>query len=202
MGRREAEQRFLEKISRGFVEALAERGVSPMSITLAAFTLALASSAVYVAATRNTALYFLAGALLLLSGFLDAVDGAVARRLEKASDLGAFVDSVADKLGEAAVLIAITASGVVSPLWGSAALAFSIMVSYVRHRAEPLGVVLKGVGFMERAERMLVLAAATFIEPIIQGALQAAIIIVALLAALTVVHRIAYVVKVFNRKPS
>jgi len=202
MGRREAEQRLFERLSGGVVEALARRNVSPMTLTLTAFALALASSAAYFFAPQSAQLYFLAGALLILSGFLDAVDGAVARRLGRASELGAFVDSTMDKLGEAAVLVAITASGAVSPLWGSAALALSIMVSYVRHRAEPLGINLKGVGFMERAERMLVLVAATFLDPILHGALQAAVMIIMVLAAITVAHRIVYVVRMLSRKPS
>lgn len=202
MSRRRIEQKMLERFAGGLVEFLARYNVSPMILTLSAFILALAASITYFLASTEPLLYILAGILLILSSFLDAIDGAVARRLGKASDLGAFIDSTMDKLGEAAVLIAITASRIVDPLWGALALAFSIMVSYVRHRAEPLGVSLKGVGFMERAERLILLVAATFLEPFLHGALQAAIILIAVFAAITVIHRIIFTVKRLTHRPS
>ncbi len=195
MSRRRIEQQMLDRFAGGLVEFLAKHNVSPMALTLSAFALALAASITYFFASIRPLLYILAGILLIISSFFDAIDGAVARRLGKASDLGAFIDSTMDKLGESAVLIAVTASGAVDPLWGALALAFSIMVSYVRHRAEPLGVSLKGVGFMERAERLILLVAATFLEPFLHGALQAAIILIAVFAAFTVTYRIVFTVR-------
>lgn len=116
------------------------------------------------------------------------------------SDLGAFLDSVFDKLGEAAIYIAIIASGAVSAFWGALALTSSLMVSYVRHRAEPLGVDLKGVGFMERAERTILLIIATILTPFIKQALEVSMILIAVLAMMTVAWRMLYAIQALGMR--
>ncbi len=193
--RRRLEEEVFEKLSLKLVDQLALHRIKPIFITIFAFLSALASATSYYIAAHKPPYYFLAALLLILSGLLDAVDGAVARRLGMVSEVGAFLDSVFDKLGECAVYIAIIVSGAVSVFWGSLALASSIMVSYVRHRAEPLKVSLKGVGFMERAERMILLIAASVIEPFIASALEVTVIIISVFALITVAWRIIYVVQ-------
>jgi len=193
--RRRLEEEVFEKLSLKLVDQLALHRIKPIFITIFAFLSALASAILYYIAAHKPPYYFLAALLLILSGLLDAVDGAVARRLGMVSEVGAFLDSVFDKLGECAVYIAIIVSGAVSVFWGSLALASSIMVSYVRHRAEPLKVSLKGVGFMERAERIILLIAASVIEPFIASALEVTMIIISIFALITVAWRIIYVVQ-------
>ena len=193
--RRRLEEEVFEKLSLKLVDQLALHRIKPIFITIFAFLSALASATLYYIAAHKPPYYFLAALLLILSGLLDAVDGAVARRLGMVSEVAAFLDSVLDKLGECAVYIAIIVSGAVSVFWGSLALASSIMVSYVRHRAEPLKVSLKGVGFMERAERIILLIAASVIEPFIASALEVTMIIISIFALITVAWRIIYVVQ-------
>ncbi len=197
--RRKLEEQLFEKLSTGLIERLARYGVKPMTITLLAFISALASACFYYLAAENPSYYLLAAFLLAFSGFLDAVDGAVARRLRLTSELGAFLDSVFDKLGESAIYIAIVASGAVSVLWGSLALASSLMVSYVRHRAEPFKISLKGVGFMERAERMILLITASVLALFIESALEIAMILISVFALITVIWRIFYIAQMLRR---
>jgi len=192
MSRRRIEEEIFERIASRVVEFLADRGISPMSLTISAFAATIISSILYLYASSNRLLYLPAAITLALSGFLDAVDGAVARRMDGTSRLGAFLDSVFDKLGECLILVAIICSGAVDVLWGSIALASSILVSYVRHRAEPLGVSLKGVGIGERAERMIILIIASLITPFIEDALNYGIVLIAVLASITVAWRIIY----------
>ena len=194
MSRRRIEEEIFERIALKVVVLLSDRGISPMSLTISAFAATIISSILYLYASSNRLLYLPAAITLALSGFLDAVDGAVARRMDGTSRLGAFLDSVFDKLGECFILVAIICSGVVDVLWGSIALASSILVSYVRHRAEPLGVNLKGVGIGERAERMIILIIASLITPFIEEALNYGIILIAVLASITVAWRIIYAV--------
>ena len=194
MSRRRMEEEVFEKITSRMVEFLSDHGISPMILTISAFAAAITSSILYLCAPSNRLLYFPAAITLALSGFLDAVDGAVARRMNRASKLGAFLDSVFDKLGECFILIAIICSGAVDVLWGSIALASSILVSYVRHRAEPFGVNLRGVGVTERAERIILLIIASLLTPIAGDALNYGIILIAVLASVTVAWRIIYVV--------
>jgi len=193
--RRKLEEEVFEKLSLKLVDQLALHRIKPIFITIFAFLSALASAASYYVAAHTPLYYFLAAFLLALSGLLDAIDGAVARRLGMVSEVGAFLDSVLDKLGECAVYIAIIVSGAVSVFWGSLALASSIMVSYVRHRAEPLKVSLKGVGFMERAERMIFLIAASVIAPFMPKALEITMILISIFALITVIWRIIYVIQ-------
>ena len=194
MSRRRIEEEIFERIASKVVEFLADRGISPTSLTISAFAATIISSILYLYASSNRLLYLPAAITLALSGFLDAVDGAVARRMDRTSRLGAFLDSVFDKLGECFILVAIICSGAVDVLWGSIALASSILVSYVRHRAEPLGVNLKGVGVAERAERMIILIITSLITPFMKDALNYGIILIAVLASITVAWRIIYVV--------
>ena len=194
MSRRRIEEEIFERIASRVVEFLADRGISPMSLTISAFAATIISSILYLYAPSNRLLYFPAAISLAFSGFLDAVDGAVARRMDGTSRLGAFLDSVFDKLGECLILVVIICSGAVNVLWGSIALAASILVSYVRHRAEPLGVNLKGVGIGERAERMILLIIASLITPFMEDVLNYGIILIAVLASITVAWRIIYTV--------
>ena len=74
--------------------------------------------------------------------------------------------------------------------WGLTALFGSILVSYVRAKGESLGLTTAGIGFAERPERMLLIAASGFLlRPDI------GILIVAFLANLTAVQRFLYLVK-------
>jgi archaetidylinositol phosphate synthase len=132
----------------------------------------------------------LAGTVYLVSAFLDAVDGEVARRQGRASAKGAFIDSVLDKASEVSVSVGLAFAA--DPL---AALFFgtgSLLVSYTRARAESLGVDLAGVGIAERAERTIVLFLGS-IAYIAFGkeALTVALLAASLLSFVTVFQRTA-----------
>jgi archaetidylinositol phosphate synthase len=135
------------------------------------------------------------GILLLVSGFFDMVDGAVARVTKQASKKGAFLDSTFDKIAEVAIFVGIAFGGLANPVWVIVALGLSLLVSYTRARAESLGVELKGIGIGERAERMLILAIIGMIpfagEMSFGGQMNWAVIIVSIVAGITLIQRIA-----------
>lgn len=93
---------------------------------------------------------------ILLSGFLDVVDGAVARYHNKASKFGAFLDSTMDRFADAIIYIGIIFGGYCDWFVGILAIHSAITVSYVRARAESQGVDCS-VGIAERAVRMIIL---------------------------------------------
>jgi archaetidylinositol phosphate synthase len=126
--------------------------------------------------------------LLLISGFFDMIDGIVARATKRSSKKGAFLDSSFDKIAEAIIFIGIAGGGLADPILCMIAMSVSLLVSYVRARAESLGIELKGVGIGERAERILVLAIMGMI-PVV-GAMQYAVIAISLLAGVTLVQRV------------
>jgi archaetidylinositol phosphate synthase len=131
--------------------------------------------------------------LLLISGFFDIVDGSVARVTKQASKKGAFLDSSFDKISEVVIFAGIALGGL--------ALGISILVSYTRARAESLGVELKGIGIGERAERMLILAIIGIVplhliqDSMLQTGMYWAVIIVAVVAGITLIQRIAATAK-------
>jgi CDP-diacylglycerol--glycerol-3-phosphate 3-phosphatidyltransferase len=143
--------------------------------------------------------YFIARGNLVLGGWLvlimtpiDALDGTMARLRGDPSDFGAFVDSVSDRYAEMAILgglmyyFAMRGNALGSTL-AFAAAAGSILVSYVKARAESLKYEAK-VGLMTRMERYLVLAPLlVFNQPII------ALWILAILGNFTALQRIWFV---------
>lgn len=128
----------------------------------------------------------LGGVFILVSGFFDVVDGAVARATGRVSKRGAFLDSTLDRVAEFALYLGILAGGLADPELVLAALSFSLLVSYTRARAEALGTALSGVGIGERSERLLILAASALLGLVYWG-----VALVALVAAVTFVQRVA-----------
>lgn len=135
----------------------------------------------------------IASIMLLISGFFDIVDGSVARVMKKTTTRGAFLDSNFDKVSEALIFIAIAIGGLSNPILAMIALSTSILVSYLRARAESLGIELKGIGVGERAERLLILAICGLIP--ISGSIQWGVIIIILISAFSFIQRSMYVLK-------
>ena len=174
-------------------------GLSPMFWSIVGFAFALMSS-IFFGLTihlNQQGIGFpsqlFASIMLLVSGFFDIVDGSVARTLKKTSTKGAFLDSNFDKISEALIFIGIAVGGLSNPILAMIALSISILVSYVRARAESLGIDLQGVGIGERAERLLILSICGIIP--ISGSIQWGVIIIILISSFSFVQRFRYVLK-------
>jgi phosphatidylinositol phosphate synthase len=143
---------------------------------------------------------FTAGWMLLASGTLDILDGEMARRHGEAGPRGAFIDSVVDRYGEAAVFAGLAVFyrdewvlWVVLAAWIGA-----FLVSYTRARAEGLGVECRG-GLLQRPERYVTLGGASIVSALAvqltcgardrHAILAAGICVVAALANLTALQR-------------
>jgi CDP-diacylglycerol--glycerol-3-phosphate 3-phosphatidyltransferase len=130
--------------------------ISPNAITTAGFFVSV--GAAYLLSEGQIVI----GGIVMLGGaIMDMFDGTVARLTGRASTFGAFLDSVLDRLGEAAVLFGLVVFYVREDDEVGAFLAFgtvvlSIMVSYSRARAEGLNV-QGDVGIMGRPERIVVM---------------------------------------------
>jgi archaetidylinositol phosphate synthase len=130
---------------------------------------------------------------LLISGFCDALDGVLARLYEQETSFGGFLDSLFDRYGDAVIYIGMIIGGLCDVLWGLTALTGSLLVSYSRARAEAAGIKIESIGVAERAERMIILAAASIITIFFSQALNIGIILIALLSHFTVLQRGFYV---------
>jgi len=178
-------------------------GLTPNKISTIGFILAFASATTY-ALTPNQPpwLLILATIFLLTSGFCDTLDGIVARTFQQATVLGGFFDSILDRYADAAIYAGIIISGLCNPIWGLATLAGSVLVSYSRARAEAAGIKMESVGFAERAERMLILAASSIIAFFYLPALNYGIILLAVLSNFTVIQRGLHVYNQLKKKSS
>ncbi|NWG11774.1 CDP-alcohol phosphatidyltransferase family protein [Candidatus Bathyarchaeota archaeon] len=170
-------------------------GLAPNAISIIGIILAFLSATAYAEWQINNFYLLVATVLLLLSGFCDALDGAIARLYEEATVFGGFLDSLFDRYADALVYAGIIISGLCDVLWGLAALTGSLLVSYSRARAEAANIKIESVGLAERAERMIILAIASLVaffwQP--QTAINAGIIMLAILSNLTVLQRSVYV---------
>ena len=166
--------------------------VTANQVTIAGFVLnAIAAVLVY----REN--YIAGGVLFLVGSILDIFDGAVARARGEAGPRGAMFDSILDRFSEAIMLGAIALvfardGNEIALIAVIAALTSSFMTSYLRARAEALG--LDGThGVMARAERVVLIAAALLFAPL--GALPWGIILLAVLSTATVVQRARHVLR-------
>ena len=140
------------------VRLLARLGLSPNAVTLLGLLASGASA--YLLSVGHL---WPGGVVLLASGVFDLFDGALARETGRASRFGALLDSVVDRVSETVVLLGllifyIDRSSTEGTVLVYLALAGSIMVSYLRARAEGLGIECE-VGIMTRPERVAVLGA-------------------------------------------
>ena len=137
---------------------LRHAGIKADQLTAAGLVISVAS-----AVAIGTGRLFLGMVLLGLSAVPDLLDGAVAKASGTASPRGAFFDSVADRVSDMLVLGGVawyleSVDGGHAAILPLAVLGASSLVSYERARAESLGFTARG-GLMERAERMIAIAA-------------------------------------------
>lgn len=177
-------------------------GMTPNQISAIGIFLAFLAGCFYWVWHYNHLFLIVAPIFFLLSGLCDALDGAVARLHGETTVFGGFLDSLLDRYADAFILVAITVSGLCDVFWGSVALVGSLLVSYARARAEAAGAKMETVGFAERAERILILTAASFVAFFWLDALCWSIIIIAVLTNLTVLQRTVHFYNASRKKES
>jgi CDP-diacylglycerol--glycerol-3-phosphate 3-phosphatidyltransferase len=158
---------FLDGID-PIADGLIKAGLSPNRITTISIFLICAAGVAFAMDSLH-----IGGAMLLLSGLFDLLDGKVARRAGQSSRFGAFYDSVMDRFGEGMLFAGIAIFYMTSAIYSFgnrkpglalglcfACLIASFLVSYTRARAEGLGIEAK-VGMAQRAERIVFLGGST-----------------------------------------
>ena len=161
--------------------------INPNTVTILALLFCIAAGLYFAAGNL-----VIAGLMLLLGGFFDVLDGAVARENGRVTKFGGLLDSVLDRYADAAVFLGIMWGGhaafppYIENDWflGGLALTGSLLVSYTRARAEAGGTGVLNIGVAERAERMILIILGAF-----TGLLHWAVLIVAVISHLTVLQR-------------
>jgi len=146
----------LESNLRSVGEWFAHLESSPTAWTMVGLLMSILAAVAY--STSGLRGEVVGGVLVLVAGWFDIVDGAVARVTGRTSKQGAFLDSTLDRVAEVAVFVGILVGSYSLPILVLLALSFSLLVSYTRAKGDALGVALSGVGIGERSERLLILA--------------------------------------------
>lgn len=171
------------------LKPLANCGLHPNTVTSLGLLM-------FIVASSITAIgYWKTGLIIGTTGaIMDGLDGVIARVTGKGSVFGAFYDSVTDRLTEIAWLSALlyyylifknNSHGALPIISIFIVLSGSLMVSYLRARAEAVGAKSPG-GILQRPERLIILAVFQFIGP---EAMKWGLLIVGILAYVTVIQR-------------
>jgi CDP-diacylglycerol--glycerol-3-phosphate 3-phosphatidyltransferase len=181
-------------ITQPIVFLLAKTAITPNMVTWFGFILILLAAS--LVATGHP---FAAGWVVLLSGFFDILDGALARRTNQVTRFGAALDSTLDRISEAVMLLGIMAfflfnANLYQPwiiLLIGVTMLGSFLVSYIRARAEALNIDCQ-VGIFTRTERVIILALGLLLSGV-HYVLVIALAIIAILSIVTVIQRLVYV---------
>src|ERR1700730_17530195 len=173
---------LLEKI----VDAIAATGINPNVLTAFGLFVNLWAAVLFAEGMFRSG-----AAVIFLAGFLDMLDGQVARREKRVTAFGAFFDSTLDRYSDMALYMGLLVYYAVAGrssyvILAAVATAGSVMVSYSRARAESLIPACK-VGFMERPERLVLLMLGGF-----SGHMAPALWVISVVSTITVIHRIIF----------
>lgn len=159
---------FFSWMMRPWIRLLLRIGLPPNAITTVSLGISLAAG-VALAAGR----FSVGGWLFFAAGTCDYFDGRIARARNLVSQQGAALDSIVDRYSESAVLVGLAwyyrDSWVLFPTL--LALTGSLLVPYVRAKAEALSVAMAEVGWLQRPERVILLATTTSLAPLLEVAI-------------------------------
>lgn len=192
---REMIEAYVKGLLQPAARRLAATGITPNQVTIAGLITVL------IAALLIGYGYLIAGGILFLAGSLfDLMDGVLARAQDRTTDIGAFLDSSLDRIGEGLVFAALVLHFArQDDPWMAAltvvALTGAFLTSYARARAEGLGMSCT-VGLVTRPERVLILGVG-----LIAGLAAPAIWVLTLLGAFTAAQRIVHVYRKSDTEP-
>ncbi|WP_049982501.1 CDP-alcohol phosphatidyltransferase family protein [Halorubrum sp. BV1] len=154
-----------------WVTAAAKLGLSPDQVSVVAFGVAVAAGGAFAVGTAT--FYVVGAACVFLNGWLDLVDGALARRLDVASDGGDLLDHVLDRYADIAIIAGFTA-GVDAYALGFLAVTGVLMTSYMGTQIQAVGIGREYGGLLGRADRLALmgivgLVAAVYAAPVVAG---------------------------------
>jgi CDP-diacylglycerol--glycerol-3-phosphate 3-phosphatidyltransferase len=198
--------------------AFGRMGLTPNALTVLGFGISVAA-----AVAAGFGAWIPAGLLVIFGGVFDLFDGALARATDRVSRLGAFLDSVFDRAGEAVIYLGVIAASqaagfTAGTILGGAAMAASFMVSYARAKSESLGftpgTTMAAVGVAPREVRLVILTLGLLLTGMFGGivrpvtvfgavdpwwagrpALAISLGLVAVLASITTIQRIVHVTR-------
>lgn len=209
MNYRDFLQKIIYVIINPVIKGMIKIGFTPNLVTTTGFVLNLVAAGMFLYAanefTDSTAIVGWSGGVILFAGLFDMMDGRLARMGNMSSKFGALWDSTLDRYSELFTLFGVAMylilnGWIISGILTFFAMVGSVMVSYVRARAEGLGIECK-VGLMQRPERVVLTSLGAILCGIFDNIwfLVVPIIIIAILANITAFWRIGHCYKVLSK---
>ncbi|HIE36609.1 TPA: CDP-alcohol phosphatidyltransferase family protein [Candidatus Geothermarchaeota archaeon] len=186
----------IAKYNRIVVQGLDKVGVSPEVITFLGLFLTILSIIPLIYLTGYIKFIIFIG-MILIAGYMDVLDGELARYGDNVSKKGAFIDSTFDRITEVIFILYLYIGKIAQdPILLMLLISTSLLISYVRARAEALGINMQGIGIMERAERIIFILCAIFISNIL-GFIDIDILLwmIVVLNLVTIGQRMFYIIK-------
>ena len=207
-------QKIIYVVINPLIKGMIRIGITPNIITTIGLLGNIGATALFIAAALNAQdgqqeaalpLVGWGGVVILLAGLFDMMDGRLARMGNMSSTFGALWDSTLDRYSELFTLFGICLVFIQAGWFWMGVATFlamvgSVMVSYVRARAEGLNIECK-VGFMQRPERVVVTAVAAIVSGCTGDLwwLAGGMLLIAVLANITAFWRVAHCYRQLNR---
>lgn len=211
MNYRDFLQKVIYIIINPIIKGMIKMGITPNFITTTGFVLNVVATAMFIYAASlpeadNYCMIGWAGGVILFAGLFDMMDGRLARMGGMSSTFGALWDSTLDRYSELCTLFGIcylllTTGWEWAGIVTFVAMVGSVMVSYVRARAEGLDIECK-VGLMQRPERVVVTAVGAIFCGVTGNmwVLIVPMIIIAVLANITAFWRVMHCYRELSKK--
>lgn len=155
-----------------FVAGAVRVGLTPNAISVLAFGLAVGAALSYVVAGSQPLWYLVGAVLVFCNGWLDLLDGAVARELAVDSRAGDLLDHVLDRYADIVLIVGL-AAGIDAWWLGLAAVTGVLMTSYLGTQAQAVDLDRVYGGLVGRADRLAIIGVTTglaaVVDPTVAG---------------------------------
>lgn len=190
---------FASKVIEPLADLFIRKGISPDVVSIASLVCAFIAGLCFYYSPAARGLILLAGIFVVLNSVLDALDGAVARKSNKATARGDFLDHVIDRYSDVFIICSIFFAGYVPWQIGVAAIVGVLLTSYLGTQAQALSLGRYYGGIMGRADRLVVIILSAFVNFAYPAAIAGfsilgwAVTLIALTSHITALQRIHYI---------
>ncbi len=192
---------FASKVIEPLADFLIRFEVSPDTVSIASLVCAFFAGLSFYYSPVANELILLASILVIFNSLLDALDGVIARKSNRATLRGDFLDHVIDRYSDVFIICSIFFAGYV--LWqiGVAAIVGVLLTSYLGTQAQALNLGRYYGGIMGRADRLVVIILAAFLNFVFSTSIAGfsilgwAVILIAVTSHITAIQRILYIWK-------
>jgi len=186
-----------DRVLNPFVTLAAKLGLTPNGVSVLAIVVAAAAAGAFYLGGEQPIFYGVGALLVFLNGGLDLIDGALARRLEMASEAGDLLDHVLDRYADIVILVGL-AAGIGRYDIGLAAVTGVLMTSYLGTQAQAVGLDRVYGGLLGRADRLVLISIVGAIAVVVTEPIQGftvvgwLLIVFAVVGHLTALQRFYY----------